>query len=247
MPTSFEHGRLSGARHGDGDPWVLALPGWLRTHSDFDDVLGRAGDPVDSIVLDLPGSGATPPPPIPWGSAEYARVVAPVLNAMTRFPVVIGHSFGGRVAVHLAAAYPERVGALVLTGVPLFRVRGSRGNAPPGFRLARRLNRMKLVPDGLFEGVRHRYGSEEYRQADGVMRGVLERVMGEKYVPMLKVIRCPVELVWGDRDTAAPLGVAEMIQAELRHVNLTVLRGVGHMTPLDAPDALRVALERYRP
>jgi pimeloyl-ACP methyl ester carboxylesterase len=247
MLTTFDHGRLSGARHGEGDPWVLALPGWMRTNADFDAVLGRPGDTVDSIVLDLPGFGATPPPPIPWGSAEYARAVAPVLSGMTRFPVVIGHSFGGRVAVHLAAAYPERVGALVLTGVPLFRVAGSRGKAPPGFRVARRLNKMNLLPKGLFEGIRHRYGSEDYRQAEGVMRGVFERVLAEKYVPLLKAIRCPVELVWGDRDTVAPLGAAEMIRAELRHVNLTVLKGVGHMTPLDAPAELRSALERYRP
>jgi pimeloyl-ACP methyl ester carboxylesterase len=106
---------------------------------------------------------------------------------------------------------------------------------------------MKLTGEKRFEAARLRYGSADYIRAQGVMRGVLVRVLGEKYVPMLKAIRCPVELVWGDQDTAAPLAVAEMIQAELRHVKLTVCKGFGHMTPLTVPAELRAALERYRP
>jgi pimeloyl-ACP methyl ester carboxylesterase len=244
--TSFDNARLLGARHGVGDPWVLGLPGWMRTNADFDTVLAT-GVPIDSIVLDLPGMGATPPPPIAWGSPEYARAVVPVLETMRGYPLVMGHSFGGRVAVHLAAAYPERVGALVLIGVPLFRVKGSRGKPPPGIRVARRLRKMRFMSAKRFEATRERHGSADYRQAAGVMRDVLVRVLSERYVPLLKAIRCPVELVWGDQDTVAPLAVAEMIQAELRHVNLTVCKGVGHMTPLNAAAPLRAILERYRP
>src|SRR4051812_38815028 len=111
MLTAFDDGRLFGATTGDGHPWVLALHGWQRTHRDFNRVL----DGVAAVALDLPGFGASPPPPQPWGGAEYAAAVAPVLERFDQPPVVLGHSFGGRVAVHLAAAYPERVHALVLT------------------------------------------------------------------------------------------------------------------------------------
>ena len=44
---------------------------------------------------------------------------------------VVGHSFGGRVATHLAASYPDRVAALVLTGVPgLVALSGARSKRP---------------------------------------------------------------------------------------------------------------------
>src|SRR3954452_16103169 len=99
MLTAYDNGRLFGARTGSGAPWVLALHGWQRTHRDFNRVL----EGIDALALDLPGFGASPPPAEPWGSAEYAKALLPVLDGFDGPPVVLGHSFGGRVAVHIAA------------------------------------------------------------------------------------------------------------------------------------------------
>ena len=130
MLRSLAGGRLFGEVTGDGPPTVLALHGWRRTHGDFSAVLappdgtsgerpGDDGRPLDAVAPDLPGFGATPAPAEAWGSSEYAACVAELLDDMAGPVVVIGHSFGGRVAVQLAAARPEAVRALVLTGVPL--------------------------------------------------------------------------------------------------------------------------------
>ena len=59
---------------------------------------------LDAIALDLPGFGVAQEPPAAWSTAEYASFVNPVLDDMAGGPVVVlGHSFGARVAVHLAA------------------------------------------------------------------------------------------------------------------------------------------------
>ena len=98
--STFASGRLWGARYGTAPPWVLALHGWGRDHHDFDDVL--AG--FDAVALDLPGHGVAPEPPEPWSTQQYAEWVAPVLDDLGEGPwVVLGHSFGARVAVHLVA------------------------------------------------------------------------------------------------------------------------------------------------
>src|SRR5687768_10318163 len=117
MLKAYAGGRLFGAVTGTDRPWVLALHGWRRTHADFAATL----DGLDAIAVDLPGFGNSPEPDSGWGAAEYATSVLPVLDELGPAPVVLGHSFGGRVAVHLAASAPDRVGALVLTGVPLLR------------------------------------------------------------------------------------------------------------------------------
>ena len=97
--STFSSGRLWGARYGTARPWVLALHGWGRDHHDFDDVL--AG--LDAVALDLPGHGVAPEPPEPWSTQQYAEWVAPILGDLGGGPwVVLGHSFGARVAVHLA-------------------------------------------------------------------------------------------------------------------------------------------------
>jgi len=243
---SFAEGRLFGAAVGTGRPRVLALHGWGRSHHDFDAVLAPAGGgpPFAAIALDLPGFGATPPPPAAWGAGDFARAVAPVLDDMEPPVVVLGHSFGGRVAVHLAAGFPDQVGALVVSGAPLLPAPRRRPRPVPAFRLTRRLHRLHLVSDARMERARRRYGSADYRAARGVMRDVLVRAVGERDDEQLAQLRCPTTLVWGDDDSAAPLAVARTVAATVADCRLVVCPGAGHLTPLTAPEALRDAVRR---
>lgn len=248
MLTAFDNGRLFGERSGTGTPSVLALHGWRRTHQDFAKTL----DGLDAIAVDLPGFGASPAPPDAWGGAAYAAAVVPVVETMAAPVVVVGHSFGGRVAVHLAAARPDLVRALVLTGVPLLRPDDRPPSKPAlAFRVARALNRRKLLSDERMEQYRQKYGSEDYRVATGVMRAVHVTAVNETYEEQLDAVTCPVELVWGADDTAAPVRVAELARQRLEaakcpSVTMTILPGTGHLVPTVAPEALRAAIDRQR-
>lgn len=244
MLTSFAGAQLFGESYGSGTPRVLALHGWRRDHGDFVGVLGGQ-NPLPSIALDLPGFGAAPAPELAWGSPEYAQALLPLLDEMERPVVVVAHSFGGRVAVHLAAIAPERVGGLVLTGVPLFPAVEGRRRSPLKFRLVKRLAGMGMISPDRLERERQRYGSADYRAASGVMRDIFVRLVAEDYREALSQVSCPVELVWGDNDTEVPLAVARKTQEALpRNAPLTVCKGAGHMTPLTAPGELRAAAER---
>ncbi|MDE3086003.1 MAG: alpha/beta hydrolase [Acidobacteriota bacterium] len=253
MLRSLAGGALFGEAWGQAPARVLALHGWARSHGDFAGVVGPAaeGGVVDTVAPDLPGFGATPPPPGAWGTAEYAEALLALFEGPggtagdVRSPaVVLGHSFGGRVAVALAAARPELVGALVLTGVPLVPKPGGRRRPPAGYRAVRTLRRYGLVGEARLETARQRYGSPDYRQAEGVMREVLVRVVGERYEAALSALRCPVELVWADDDAEAPLAVAEAVAGMVPQARLSRCEGAGHLTPRTVPGALRAAVDR---
>jgi len=228
---------------------VVALHGWRRTHVDFAPSLGPAAPegPLSAVAPDLPGFGATPAPPVPWGSPEYAAAVADMLED-SRGPgpglVVVGHSLGGRIALRLAAARPELVGALVLTGAPLVPRDGARRGPPLAFRAERALHRAHLVGEARMERARQRHGSADYRAAQGVMRDVLVRLVNERYEDAFAAVRCPVELVWGDDDTDAPVQGAQVLATAIPGAHLTLCRGAGHLLPITAPAALRAGVER---
>ena len=248
MLRTLPGGALFGEAWGEATPQVVALHGWRRTHADFAASLGPSAreGPLATLAPDLPGFGATPPPAAAWGSEQYAEAVAPLLpeSTGTAGMVVVGHSLGGRVAVRLAAAYPERVGALVLCGAPLVRTAG-RGRRPPAaFRAARLLHGAGLIGDARMERARRRHGSADYRAAHGVMRDILVRLVNEDYDDALGVLRCPVELLWGDDDADAPLATARALEATVPNAHLEIVPGAGHLIPLTAPDALRAAVER---
>ncbi len=240
MLQSFAGGRLVAERHGSGEPEVVALHGWGRSCSDYAPTLALLAEPA--LAVDLPGFGLSAPPPSPWTPGDYAGFLGEELLATLRAPVVVvGHSFGGRVAVHLAATYPGAVRALVLTGVPLFR--GQSGLARPAvaYRVVRALARAGLVGERRLEAARRRYGSADYRNAGGVMRDVLVASLAASDDDAVARVTCPVALVWGARDTAAPLSVAEQAQVAFHGASLEVLDD-DHFVPLHHPEALAKAI-----
>ena len=239
-------GALFAEAYGDGSPRVLALHGWGRRGNDFASSLAE----FDALAVDLPGFGATPAPSEVLGAEGYAGLVAPVLDAFETPPVVVGHSFGGRIAVCLAAAHPDRVASLVISGAPLLRL-GPGKKPSPGYRMLRLLNRARVVSDDRMEEVRRSRGSADYRAASGVMRDILVRVVNESYEPQLKGLRNRVLLLWGENDHEVPVAVAEQALRVIRQAGgtaeLEVLSGVGHLVPTQAPHAIsRVLAEELR-
>lgn len=240
---ALSDGALFAEAYGDGPPRVLALHGWGRRGSDF----GRSLAGFDGLAVDLPGFGATPPPTEALGAEGYARLVAPVLDGFEAPPVILGHSFGGRVAVCLAAAHPAKIGSMVLTGVPLVRL-GAGRKPSLSYRLFRSLNRARLISDERMEQIRRSMGSADYRAATGVMRDVLVKVVNESYEPQLSRLRSRVLLLWGENDQEVPVEVAvkgmQVIRQGGGSAELEVLTGVGHLVPTQAPQAIaRVVAE----
>lgn len=247
MLRSFAGGSLFGAAWGSEPRRILALHGWGRTHEDFAAALGS----LPAVAPDLPGFGAAPPPPEAWGSIDYAGFLDLLFTHGDLDPpvVVVGHSFGGRVAVQLAASQPERVGALVLTGVPLVRPDPATGprRPPLAYRVVRRLARAGLVGDARLERARGRYGSADYRQAQGVMRNVLVRTVGEEYSEPIAAVASsalPVEMVWGEDDTETPPAIAQRLAGWTSATTVTFCPGAGHLLPITAPAALRDSVQR---
>jgi len=244
---SFAGGRVFGEAWGTGPASVLALHGWGRTHLDFGGAFDRQhteGMPA-AVAPDLFGFGATPAPPEPWGSTEYAEQLVALFDepgVLADRVVLVGHSFGGRVAVRLWGLAPERVERVVLTGVPLLDRVGRRTRPAARFRIGRRLHRMGLVSAARMDALRHRYGSPDYRAAEGVMRGVFVRVRAESYAEDIATITCPVDLLWGTQDTEVPVEVAERARPLFPSATLHRLEGIGHLAPTEAPDALLAAV-----
>jgi pimeloyl-ACP methyl ester carboxylesterase len=181
---------------------------------------------------------------VPTGARGYAEIVAPLfeqLAAEAGPPVIVGHSFGGRVAACLAASRPELVGSLVLTGVPLVRSALPAGTPSRRYQLVRAAARWHLVSEARLEASRRRYGSADYRAATGVMRDSLVVMINESYESELAALRCPVSLVWGALDATTPVAVAERARELCDQATLTVLQGVGHLVPTEAPGALVTA------
>lgn len=235
---SFADDALFAEVLGEGAPRVLALHGWGRRGADFKP--GLEGLPA--IAPDLPGFGASPPPKEVIGAVGYADIIAGMLPDFDTPPILIGHSFGGRIALCLADRHPDRVGPLILTGAPLLRL-ASPARPSFGYRSIRLLNKIGVVSDERLELERRKRGSSDYRAVSGIMRDILVKVVNETYEHQLTSVTSDIALLWGENDEEVPVEVARraLIMREKAGlpVTLTVVEAVGHGLPLKAPESLR--------
>lgn len=240
MLRAYGGGKFFGEPWGEGPVRVVWLHGWSRSIQDFSacaSLLAARG--FASVALDLPGFGSSPLPTVAGGARMYSELVAPILEEIASGPVVlVGHSFGGRVATVLAATRPELVSALVLTGVPLVKL-ARVAPVPRAFLVTRRLHALGLVSDARMEAARQRFGSTDYRNAHGVMRAVLVAMVNESYEAELRQLELPVTMLWGAHDREASPEVAAAASALLTCPHeLRIEATLGHMVPTEAPELL---------
>ncbi|MEQ8603675.1 MAG: alpha/beta hydrolase [Marivibrio sp.] len=188
-------------------------------------------------LIDFPGFGASPRPEGDWGTADYADAIADWLKGLPRAEgakrVWIGHSFGGRVAVQLAARHPEAVDAIVLiAGAGLQRKRGLlerlvRGAKRLRYKVLRALARGEEAKRALAQ----RFGSADYRNA-GAMRPIFVKVVQEDLSAQAERVHHPALLLYGtlDQETPAEYGARyARLMADARFVELP---GLDHYSVL---------------
>lgn len=237
MLTSLAGGAIVAEKFGGEPAQVIALHGWGRTGRDFDPVLSD----LNALAIHLRGFGPAPAPETGWTTSDYADWVAQGIDP-AHPPVVVGHSFGGRVAVKLARHHPGLVRSLVLTGVPFGKKTPS---AKPALsvRVAKWLAGVGLVSKKRLNTLRHRHGSADYRAAEGVMRDVLVKAVNEEYFDDCRHIPHRVRMVWGEGDQPAPLSLAHRAQGLFPDATLEVVAGSGHLLDPSLHQALRRAID----
>ena len=183
-----------------------------------------------SSLIDFPGFGRSSAPPSIWGTADYAEAVAEWLRQLpAEQRIWVGHSFGCRVGIQIAARHPGLISRMVLisaAGLPRRRSIAARA------RMWLRIRGFKVAKLILKEGpkldrVRARMGSADYRNA-GQLRPILTRVVNENLSDVAAKVACPVLLLYGEADIDTPVEIGERLSKLIPNAQLVVLKSFDH-------------------
>ena len=225
---------------GSGDPVVL-LHGWGGQAASMTPLIVALRDRYRILAFDLPGFGGSSPPPIPWGTPEYAAFVERAVASLgiTR-ATYIGHSFGGRIGIWLAAHAPEAVQALVLVDAAGIRPSTTfRGRLRQlAYKTARTVLRLPILGTkgpALRERLAMRFGSADHRATTGVIRASMVKTVSLDLAACLEAIKTPTLLLWGEKDAATPIADGRKMEQLIKGSRLIVVAGAGHFSYLDSP------------
>ena len=228
--------KINCRRGGVGTP-VVILHGWGASIPAVAPIHDLLEPHFDTLSIDLPGFGESGQPPETWGSPEYAELVEKLLRQLNiERPVLIGHSFGGKLSILLGA----RGLASTLVLIDAAGIRGRRGPKwyakVYSYKLARKLASLaglKAIFEPYVERARNRSGSTDYRNASGRMREILVKVVNEDVRDQLPNVTVPTLLIWGENDDATPVANAQLMERLLPDAGLVVLENAGHYAYAD--------------
>lgn len=242
--------RLHYRMAGSGPQPVIVMHGWgceASTVALLEEAATAEGTTVYN--LDMPGFGSSSEPESVWGVGDYADMLAAFvrLNHIDR-PVLIGHSFGGRVAIVYAAKHP--VAKVILVDSAGIKPRRSLKYyfKVYSFKLAKRLAPLFLGrrrADMLIERMRGRSGSSDYAAASSRMRAIMSKVVNEDLRHLMPSIGAPTLLIWGENDTATPLADAKIMEKLIPDAGLVSYQGCGHYSFLERPAQTRAVVRSF--
>ena len=227
MTINIRNININYIQYGSGSDVVL-LHGWEKNIAMMKPIGDRLQKNHRITILDFPGFGESEEPKTALTVYDYCEILEELLKKLkVKKPVIMGHSFGGRIAIIYASR--NEVEKVVLFGSPCIRK-----EVKPSLKL-RMLKSLKKIPGiNKLEGfAKNHMGSRDYKNASEIMKKILVNVVNEDLSECAKKINVPTLLIWGDRDTEAPVEDAKELEKIIPDAGLIVLPNSTHYAYLE--------------
>lgn len=231
---------------------ILVLHGWNLSAERFDLLVEELRKRKYIVFcFDLPGFGKEPVPNKPFYLSDYVDFVEKKLVDLHVEKInIIGHSFGGRIGIKMAAQNPNIVEKLILTGAPginpvpkakvlFFLFLAKVGNAFFSLPV------ISLLKDKARQLLYRGAKATDFYNTDKRMRETFKNIINEDLVPYLKEINLPILLVWGKEDLIVPVKVAQEMFKFLKNAKLSIIPQARHGVPWTHPKAFADEVEKF--
>lgn len=199
---------------------LIILHGWGQSTSDWLQIKTMYEKDFSTTAFDLPGFGNEPLISSDWGVPEYSKWVKERIKSIPGDKVILGHSFGGRIASYVAHENPEWLKGLILYGSPsIYR--------PSQWIKAKSLIAKYLGKLNVSKSFKSK--NKELIQADSIGLGsIFRKVVVFDQTSQLPNIKIPTLLVWGEYDDSVSLLIAKEMKSLIPNSSLTIIDQAGH-------------------
>lgn len=228
---------------------LVLLHGWGSDLRTFDPIAAPLEKKFKLYKIDLPGFGKSDPPKKVWGIEDYTVFLEEFVSEHTvKSPILLAHSFGGRIALLYASR--NRVHKLILIDAAGIKPKRKLNYYIKvyAYKLSKRAFPLFLGKEKAKQKInqtREQTGSADYNQASGIMRNILVKVVNEDLKYVMPKIEAPTLLIWGENDTATPVKDAQYMEKKIKDCGLAILKNAGHFSFLDKAYEVNLILDNF--
>lgn len=214
--------------YGEGKNTIVLLHGWGQNIEMMKPIGDRLQKHNRIIIVDLPGFGGSKEPDTVWTMYDYADAIHGLLKELkVTNPIMIGHSFGGKISLIYASKY--KTDKLVLFGSPFKKEIQKLSFKTKMFKILKKIPVLKRL-----EGfVKKHIGSRDYRQASEFMRKILVAHVNLDITEEVKNIKCPTLIIWGTMDQEVPIERAYELEKLISDSAVIPYEGCSHYAYLE--------------
>jgi pimeloyl-ACP methyl ester carboxylesterase len=224
----------------------LILHGWGHSSSLWTSLASLLNSSYRYLIIDLPGFGNSPLLPNDPDIPQYSQIVSEFINKLKiNKPVIIGHSFGGQIAAHLAITHPSLFKKIYLISPAIIRDKSPKEKIKIFLYSQFKILKL-LIPKQFLTAILSFVSSSDYAHASLSHQKILKNIVNYHLKSRLKKITVPTHIIWGDRDREISY-TGKMLENLIPSSRLHVLYGVGHNPHLSHPKDLSALINRYLP
>lgn len=214
-------------------PAIVLLHGWGADGHTFDHIVSRLA-PLTVYTIDLPGFGKSSEPPWVFDLGDYTKMLKAFIDEKDiKDPILLGHSFGGRIAINYAAIHG--CNKLILVD--------SAGVSKRGLKVRFKILIYKLGK--IFRKGVKQVGSQDYQASSQMMKMVMSKIVPVNQKKQLRRISAETLLIWGGLDHTTPVRDGILMNRLIKNSGLVVFENSGHFPYLEEKKRFQLVLESF--
>lgn len=213
----------------------IFLHGWQREGKDFNELI-ETQNIKDYLLIDFPPFGESGDIS-KWNMFTYVNMLISLMDYLKIDKCnLIGHSFGGRVAIILSALKRDRVNKTVLLNAAGMKSRWSL---------------KKFIKIQTYKFKRHmgydvsKYGSNDYLALSSEMREVFKSVVSTYLEEYAKQIECQTLIIYGEMDCETPVYMAKRLNKLIKNSRLEIIKNAGHFCFIESKFQVGKMIKEY--